>query len=341
LKTNDQFVSSCLIVGMGLFVLGCGGRVAFDGSAQGGAGADGSGGGPVDCPPEGFLTLAADVDTTPTGIAVSATGVSWTSDDAVWIAGLEGEFPSALPTPDPILPWAIAADGDELYVAGQSSALRRIVRSSGALVWELPDAAYDIALDDVHVYFTNNLGVFRVAREGGEVTELEPLAGTSLARDGENLVVLARDDAGVTVRALPAQGGPSTPIASVASLVDCSSCSSPTGFLDRVALAEGFAFFAVDTRLYRVPTAGGTLDLVLDAAPLELRAVVSAGATVYVGVEQSPGDGAILRVDPGSLEITDLVRGDNVAPWSLAPSPLGVYWSTYQSSGIIGRTCGL
>lgn len=320
----------------------CGGRVVFDGLAEGGGGGGAQGGGGAGplCGPEGFATLAADVDTTPTGIAAGEQGVSWTSEGEVWIAGPSGEFPSTsgIDVPEP---WAIAQDGDELYVAGYASVLQRVVRSSGALVWALPDAAYDLALDDQHVYFTSNEGVFRVAREGGAPVLLEPVAGSSLAIDDQRIVVLERDAAGVTVRWLPLGGGSSAPIASVSSTDDCSSCGAASGFLDRVALADAHAFFAVDTRLFRVPAEGGELELVLDAAPLDVRAVVSAGGAVYVGLAQPFGEGAVARVDPSSLAVTELVRGEGVAPWSLAPSSLGVYWSTYEPSGVIGRTCGL
>jgi hypothetical protein len=340
-------LAACLSLGPLSLVPGlgaCGGRVVFDGVAQGGAGggsSEGGGGEAPLCGPDGFSTLAADVDTTPTGIAAGEVGVSWTSEGEVWIAGPSGEFPSTVETDVPE-PWALAQAGDELYVAGYASQLRRIVRSSGALVWEVPDAAYDLALDAQWVYFVNNIGVFRVPREGGVVTLLEPVSGSSLAVDDETIVVLERDAAGVTVRALDQVGGSSAPLASVASSADCSSCGAASGFLDRVAIVGEHAFFAVDTRLFRVPlVSGGELELVLDAAPLDVRAVVSAGGVAYVGLAEPFAEGAVARVDPSSLEVTELVRGEGVAPWSLAPASPGVYWSTYQPSGVIGRTCGL
>lgn len=334
----------------------CGGRVFLDGGSGGmggtggTGGTGGAGGGGATC--EGDFILFAAGLSTPTGIAADALGVVWTSDGELWRAGPSGEDAAVLAT-GLEQPWAVALDGDDVFVAGYASSLSRFRRSTGELVWALetiacgpsvscPLAAYDVALDPTHVFFVGNLGGFRVDRESGvtlDALTMDATPGDSLVRDATHTYVLQRTPAGVALRRTT-EGLPYEPLVEIASDLDCSGCGAPGGFLDRVTVTSDHAWLAVGGSLVRLPKAGGAPEVVLQGAAY-VHAVASAGGTVFVGFTEPSGDGVIARVDPTTLEQVELLREPSLVPWSMAPSAAGVYWSSYEVGGPVGRTCGL
>ncbi len=114
------------------------------------------------------------------GIAVDATHVYWTNDTTNMVQRIEiaGGDPELLADGQEGA-YAIAIDATHAYWTNQAGdAVMRIDKDGGEP--ELLDAAYDptgIAVDQTDVYWISTVGVYKVAKEGGDGVQLAPNEG--------------------------------------------------------------------------------------------------------------------------------------------------------------------
>ncbi len=223
-------------------------------------------------------------------------------------------------------PWEIATDGQFVYWGDTITGAVNRVPVGGGTVTTVATAAGTrcIAVDDVNVYWTNDLGVFVAPKGGGTSTMLAARVGDfgtgSIVLDSENVYW-----GGLGIEAVNKVGGVPIPVLTSGVL--------PTGGPDtacRALAVAGSTVYAtvgdldggVET-LLRVPASGG-IATVLDAANGELAVVV--GASIYsvvlspaTGVNATPLDGgpAVTLATPATHTIHDLaLASDGTLYWT-------------------------
>lgn len=183
--------------------------------------------------------------------------------------------------------------------------------------------AMGITLDSTYVYFTTDLGVAKVPKSGGSVTQLGYLSQSfGVAVDGTN-AYFTTDGSITTQNAVDwvsLAGGTS------AKLVASPDCFSAGG----IAVSAGTAYFVcLDGGILSVPTSGGTPTVLTTNVNNPNEIAIDANYAYYTNYATN---GSVMRVPLSGGTATTIASAQNMAA-VVAVDGSSVYWTAQGTQG--------
>ncbi len=279
------------------------------------------------------VTIFAEDDGSPQGIAVDTTNVYWVETEGPVRMMPKGGGTATLLATEPRGPTGLVLDSGVLYWVSQAGNLRSLTLGSAAPPTTLAtfaSSSFGVAVDATYVYWTmigenpvdfSPAGtVTAIPRTGGA---LVPVAGgqnvpDGIAVGGGNAYWIDLDtqlpQSAPSAMQAPLDGGSPAPLFVPP--------AGPSQSLDAIASDATYVYFTSGGNLYRAPLAGGAPMLLASGLDATALAVDDSGIYALVG-------SAVLRAPLGGGVATTMIQG-LFSPRGLALDAQAVYFTDFD-----------